>query len=80
MTIQDFHPSLKPVVKLSSAGLIYAHFGKRVIASIIGEASVESDIVSVLFGQVYRNFVSEVDAIDNGISIASAPHKYLFLH
>ncbi|KAM7535325.1 hypothetical protein Aperf_G00000100532 [Anoplocephala perfoliata] len=76
MTIQDFHPALKPAVKLSSAGLIYAHFGKRVIASIIGEASVGSDIVNVLFDQVYRSFVSEIDAIDNGVSIASTPCCY----
>ncbi|VDN96018.1 unnamed protein product, partial [Rodentolepis nana] len=76
MTIQDFHPSLKPAVKLSSAGLIYAHFGKRVIASIINEHSIESDIVNTLFTQVYKSFVAEVDAIDNGIAISSVPPNY----
>lgn len=75
MTIQDFHPTLKPAVKLSSAGLIYAHFGKRVIASIIGEPSVESDIIASLYPVVYKSFVSEVDAIDNGVPIASVPLK-----
>ncbi|KAM3172144.1 hypothetical protein ACTXT7_015162 [Hymenolepis weldensis] len=76
MTIQDFHPFLKPAVKLSSAGLIYAHFGKRVIASIINQPSIESDIINTLFTLLYKSFVSEVDAVDNGIDITSVPPNY----
>ncbi|VUZ39201.1 unnamed protein product [Hymenolepis diminuta] len=76
MTIQDFHPFLKSVIKLSSAGLIYAHFGKRVIASIINQPSIESDIINTLFTLLYKSFVSEVDAVDNGIDMTSVPPNY----
>ncbi len=72
LTIKHFHPDLKPDVKLSSAGLIYAHFGKRVIGEIIGkpDGANENPDVAILFAQIYSSFVSEVDAIDNGVHIA----------
>lgn len=71
-TIKDFYPNLKPVVKLSSAGLIYAHFGKRVIASILGE-SPDSNVVCAIFPFLYATFISEVDGIDNGVPTAPVP-------
>ncbi|EUB59187.1 UPF0160 protein MYG1, mitochondrial [Echinococcus granulosus] len=75
-TIQDFHPTLKPAVKLSSAGLIYAHFGKRVIASVLGEESSDSNVVKAVFPFLYAIFISEIDGVDNGVPTAPVPLTY----
>lgn len=75
LTMKDFHPHLKPVVKLSSAGLIYAHFGKRVISEIVGKLHSDADL-ETLFKQVYSGLISEVDAIDNGVPISDGPTTY----
>ncbi|VDM34403.1 unnamed protein product [Hydatigera taeniaeformis] len=75
-TIQDFYPNLKPAVKLSSAGLIYAHFGTRVISSILELKSTDSEVVKAIYPFLYCSFVSEVDALDNGVSMAPVPLTY----
>ncbi|XP_073315182.1 uncharacterized protein [Primulina huaijiensis] len=53
--------------KLSSAGLIYKHFGKEIIAK---ELHVDEDHPDVqrLFLAVYKSFMEAIDAIDNGIN------------
>ncbi|PFH54501.1 hypothetical protein AMATHDRAFT_72292 [Amanita thiersii Skay4041] len=60
--------------KLSSAGLIYKHFGKEIIANKINH-SVESPIVEKLWLKVYKEFIEAIDAIDNGISQYSTELK-----
>uniref|UniRef100_A0A915E8P5 Uncharacterized protein n=1 Tax=Ditylenchus dipsaci TaxID=166011 RepID=A0A915E8P5_9BILA len=52
----DFH------TKLSSAGLVYAHYGKEVIANLL---------------KLYKNFVESVDAIDNGIQQFDGEPRYM---
>ncbi|XP_019870916.1 MYG1 exonuclease isoform X2 [Aethina tumida] len=75
---REFHETLSTVlpdigvsknIKLSSAGLIYAHFGQDVIASILKKAKVETpeDSKKYIYLHVYDSFVEEMDAIDNGI-------------
>lgn len=67
--------------KLSSAGLVYMHFGRDLIAQSIQQASsssssnVESNAgadsssdVELLYNKIYENFIEAVDAHDNGIS------------
>lgn len=55
------------VTKLSSAGLVYVHFGKKLIAQIIEKP--ESDpLVETIFVKVYKKFMEEIDANDNGIA------------
>lgn len=53
--------------KLSSAGLVYKHFGKEIIAK---ELQVDKDHPDVLrlFVAVYKSFVEAIDAVDNGIN------------
>ena len=53
--------------KLSSAGLVYLHFGKPIIALQTGleEGGQEVD---VLWKKVYEEFIEALDAHDNGIS------------
>ena len=54
--------------RLSSAGLVYMHFGKPIIALQTGldEGSEEVDI---LWRKVYEDFIEALDAHDNGISV-----------
>lgn len=57
---ETFSPS--HFTKLSSAGLVYKHFGKQVINEITGKNN--GDDLHVL---VYDEFIEAFDAIDNGI-------------
>ena len=60
--------SNKPwVTKLSSAGLVYLHFGQRVISQIL-KTKEDNDVTRKIYDKIYENFVQEIDAIDNGIS------------
>ncbi|GBN00022.1 UPF0160 protein MYG1, mitochondrial [Araneus ventricosus] len=62
-------------VKLSSAGLVYFHFGHEIIANIL-KLPVDSEEVKILYGRVYENFIQEIDAIDNGVKPCDSEHKY----
>lgn len=54
--------------KLSSAGLVYLHFGKAIIAQHLG-VSEDSEQVKVIWEKVYESFIEALDAHDNGISV-----------
>jgi len=53
--------------KLSSAGLIYKHYGQEVIASR-AQLPLDDAKVQTLWLKMYREFIEALDAIDNGIS------------
>ncbi|KAL6556233.1 hypothetical protein OROGR_005521 [Orobanche gracilis] len=53
--------------KLSSAGLVYKHFGKEIIAKELQVDNKHPD-VHRLFLAVYKSFMEAIDAIDNGIN------------
>jgi uncharacterized UPF0160 family protein len=53
--------------KLSSAGLVYKHFGKEVIANRT-QLPLDDEKVTTLWLKIYKEFVEAIDAIDNGIS------------
>jgi uncharacterized UPF0160 family protein len=55
--------------KLSSAGLVYLHFGKDIITTVTGLQGQDRDI---LFEKVYTDFIEAFDANDNGINVISA--------
>lgn len=55
------------VTKLSSAGLIYLHFGHRVISQVL-KTKEDDDVTNHIYNKIYENFIQEIDAIDNGIS------------
>jgi uncharacterized UPF0160 family protein len=66
--------------KLSSAGLVYKHFGREVVGAVLKEHRVEvaqADL-EVVYLKVYDAFVEAVDAIDNGIAQydTDAPPRY----
>ncbi|XP_056646615.1 MYG1 protein [Diorhabda sublineata] len=56
-------------IKLSSAGLVYAHFGIEVIIKILEKQNItaSSECLRSVYGYIYESFVEELDAIDNGV-------------
>ncbi|GJE86091.1 MYG1 family protein [Phanerochaete sordida] len=63
--------------KLSSAGLVYKHFGKEIIANLL-KTTVDDPRIEVLWLKLYREFIEAIDAIDNGINQypTDVPPKY----
>lgn len=53
--------------RLSSAGLIYKHFGKEIIAQEL-KLKLTDDNVELLYQKVYKEFIESLDANDNGVS------------
>ncbi|KAL0580413.1 hypothetical protein V5O48_001658, partial [Marasmius crinis-equi] len=53
--------------KLSSAGLVFKHFGKEVISNVT-QIDVNDEKVHTLWLKLYKEFIEAIDAIDNGIS------------
>ncbi|CCD24259.1 Myg1p NDAI_0C06000 [Naumovozyma dairenensis CBS 421] len=55
--------------KLSSAGLVFKHFGKRIIELLVTKnITLTPENVDLLYIRVYERFVEALDADDNGIS------------
>ena len=71
--IRDFHGTMSSLAdkkwktKLSSAGLIYLHYGHKILAQEMGE-EVDKKTVDIIYDKIYENFIEEIDAIDNGIN------------
>ncbi|KAF2704814.1 MYG1 protein-like protein [Pleomassaria siparia CBS 279.74] len=53
--------------KLSSAGLVYMHFGKEIIATVTGLPSGPD--LDILYEKIYTDFIEAFDANDNGVSV-----------
>ncbi len=54
--------------KLSSAGLVYMHFGRSILAQRTGLQEGNPDL-EVLYEKLYTDFIEALDAHDNGISV-----------
>ena len=65
--MKTLNPNKPWVTKLSSAGLVYLHFGHKVISQIL-KTTEKDDVTCKIYDKIYENFVQEIDAIDNGIS------------
>jgi uncharacterized UPF0160 family protein len=63
-------------IKLSSAGLVYHHYGHRILSNILKNAAPQDKKVEVVFKKVYEGFICEIDAIDNGVKISDSQTKY----
>merc|ERR1712000_8586 len=50
--------------KLSSAGLVFRHFGKDFLRIAVGEQTPEA--FEALYQKVYKSFMHEIDGVDNG--------------
>lgn len=66
--------------KISSAGLIYRHFGREAIGNILKASDVvlTSAKLEAVYNKVYDVFVEAVDAIDNGFDRheSASPSRY----
>lgn len=91
-TMLDFHPNLKTTnpnkpARLSSSGLVYAFFGKDLIAKLLDLGSTydnlkneEKRMVDAIFDKAYIEFFEEIDAIDNGVEVASGDNLVYNYH
>ncbi|KAJ1018546.1 hypothetical protein NDA16_004828 [Ustilago loliicola] len=52
--------------KLSSAGLVWKHFGKEIVATHL--KIQDEAVVELLWKKLYDDFVEAIDGVDNGIS------------
>ena len=73
-TISSLDGSKKWTTKLSSAGLVYFHFGREIISELLETKSQQ--LTEKVFDKVYENFIQEIDAIDNGISTHDGEGRY----
>lgn len=66
--------------KLSSAGLVYKHYGEEIVGHILQQSGIQtsSEELGLLYLKIYDCFVEAIDAIDNGVSIydCSTPPRY----
>lgn len=59
-------PRYKWTIKLSSAGLVYCHFGHEILRNVLPDV-MEDKIIDQIFMKVYDTLIKEIDAIDNGV-------------
>eukprot|EP01084_Bolivina_argentea_P163355 284197_1 len=62
--------------KLSSAGLVYKHFGREFIQEVLGDRLPHEVVNSIIFKKVYRGYIEAVDAKDNGIDEYDGSRRY----
>jgi uncharacterized UPF0160 family protein len=75
--------------KLSSAGLVYKHYGQQILFKLINHSDQVAkpllDRLSKeeynqmfldLYERIYKNFMEHIDAIDNGIEISEGKLRY----
>ena len=56
--------------KLSSAGLVYKHYGKEIIAhhaGVMTNSSLADDDLEEVYQRMYDGFIEHIDGIDNGV-------------
>ncbi|XP_058717179.1 MYG1 exonuclease [Poecile atricapillus] len=74
-SMRSLRPDKPWSTKLSSAGLVYCHFGSQILAGLLGQPE-DGPVVTALYDKLYENFVEEVDAMDNGIAPAAGEPRY----
>jgi len=62
-TFQESFSTLKPgspwTTRLSSAGLVYLHFGQKILAQVLATTE-DSELVQETYKKVYEGFVEEI--------------------
>lgn len=54
-------------IKLSSAGLIYKHYGRELIRILTARMDLTNQEKELVFFKLYESFIASIDANDNGI-------------
>jgi uncharacterized UPF0160 family protein len=75
---KEFQEAITPerTIRLSSAGLVYKHFGKEVVRTIAEhylnfyklDFPLTESLMEKLYWKIYDNFIESIDGIDNGIN------------
>lgn len=69
---------------MSSAGLIYVHYGEKVISEILKKnkgIDLTKRQLQSIFVKIYTSFIQELDAIDNGVpQFDGEPHYRINSH
>ena len=68
------------MTKLSSAGLVFKHFGREVISNAVLDnwgVTLEEAKLEKVYQKVYKKLILEVDALDNGVSEAETMRYYI---
>lgn len=63
-------------IKLSSAGLVYKHFGREVVQRVSCLTKDHPDLEEI-YQRVYKKFILPIDAIDNGVSMYDGDTRYV---
>ena len=66
-TFTSVYEEIGHKTKLSSAGLVYKHYGREVIKELASEVGASEEDIEQIYLKVYKNFVEEIDGIDNGV-------------
>eukprot|EP00842_Homolaphlyctis_polyrhiza_P000733 jgi/Hompol1/1660/HPOL_004941-RA len=71
--------SSKYSTKLSSAGLIYKHFGRDILKEILGWFDpADAERLEILYEKIYEDVIHAYDGIDNGVSQYPADIKPVY--
>ncbi|GAB1605797.1 UPF0160 protein MYG1, mitochondrial-like isoform X1 [Argonauta hians] len=73
-SMSSLNSNKKWVTKLSSAGLVYYHFGERILQKVL--QCEDPKLVTTIFDKVYEHFIEEIDGIDNGVNQTEEKPKY----
>mmetsp|Transcript_73940 Transcript_73940/g.190816 ORF Transcript_73940/g.190816 Transcript_73940/m.190816 type:complete len:366 (+) Transcript_73940:109-1206(+) len=74
-TFTDTYSEAYAGIKLSSAGLVFKHFGGDVVDALCGPMNESAK--KAIVAKTYDSLIRELDALDNGVQIADEP-RYRF--
>ena len=76
--MSSLEPAYRWTTPLSSAGLVYFHYGHRMLAQMMGKDE-EDEVVRCIFVKLYAVFVEAVDGVDNGLLPTDERKPYVCL-
>jgi uncharacterized UPF0160 family protein len=62
-------------VRMSSAGLVFKHYGRDVIG-VLGAGELAAEYTDIVFERTYDKLIREVDAVDNGVDPSDGEVRY----
>jgi uncharacterized UPF0160 family protein len=77
-TINSLCPEKPWTVRLSSSGLVFHHFGRRLLKQLADPIELTDKQLEKLWDLVYDGFLLEVDGIDNGVDPCDRETKHLY--
>ena len=66
--MKSLRPEFPWDIRLSSAGLIYFHYGEKIVADLM-KRPVDDKETKIVYEKIYEEFIREIDAIDNGVNM-----------